>query len=230
MSRFAMAAVLAVALFVARGAAAEEHFVTPEMLDLRLIMIGPPAQNSAQTTAELEELRTLQRTRTEAQAAAARADAEETVFRFADVMGPNFTQERLPKIAALFAILVADEDVTTSAPKRDFGRPRPYLVATDIVPICPRSNSTAYPSGHATIGYYMGAILAAMVPERRDIILARSWQFAEHRLVCGVHYRTDIEAGRIAGTAMAAVALTRPEFRERFTEARAELRAALGLN
>jgi acid phosphatase (class A) len=225
-----MAAIFAVALVVSRGAAAQDHFVTPEVVDLRLILIGPPAQTSPQTMAEIEELRTIQRTRTEAQAAAARADAEESVFRFADVMGPSFTRERLPRTAALFAIMIEDEDVTTRAPKRDFGRQRPYLAASDIVPICPRSNSNAYPSGHATVGYYMGAVLAAMVPERRDAILARSWQYAEARLICGVHYRTDIEAGRIAGTAMAAVALANPQFRERFAEARTELRAALGLN
>jgi acid phosphatase (class A) len=225
-----MAAMLAAVLVVSRGAAAEDHFVTPEIVDLRLILIGPPAANSPQTAAELDELRAIQRNRTEAQAAAARADAEESVFRFADVMGPNFTRERLPRVAALFAIMIEDEDVVTRAPKRDFARPRPYLAAPEIVPICPRSNSNAYPSGHATVGYYMGAVLAAMVPERRDAILARSWQYAEARLICGVHYRTDIEAGRIAGTAMAAVALASPQFRERFAEARAELRAALGLN
>src|SRR5882672_1425825 len=109
MARWVMAAVFAVAFVVSRGAAAEDHFVTPEVLDLRLILIGPPAQTSPQTMAEIEELRTIQRTRTEAQAAAARADAEETVFRFADVMGASFTRERLPRIAALFAILVEDE-------------------------------------------------------------------------------------------------------------------------
>src|SRR5262249_46554847 len=157
--------------------------VTPENLNLNILLIAPPAQNSPQTTAELEELRTIQRTRTEAQAAAARADAEETVFRFADVMGPNFTPERLPHVAALFAILVEDEDVTTRAPKREFGRPRPYLASPDIVPICPRSNSNAYPSGHSTVGHYMAGVLAAMVPERRDAIMARAWRFAEARLV-----------------------------------------------
>src|SRR5262249_62009788 len=118
MSRWTMAAVLAVALFVSRGAAAEDHFVTPEILDLRLILIAPPAQNSPQTMADLEERRTIQRNRTEAQAAAARSGAGESGFRCADVMGPNLTRERLPPVAALFALPVADEASVTPALRR----------------------------------------------------------------------------------------------------------------
>lgn len=75
----------------------------------------------------------------------------------------------------------------------------------------------------------MGVVLAAMVPEQRAAIFARTAEFAESRLICGVHYRSDIEAGRIAGTVLAALAMTDPSFTGAFAAAKAELRAALGL-
>jgi acid phosphatase (class A) len=230
MKRRVMTVVLAAALVLAREAAAEEHFVTPAMVDLTILLIAPPAPGSAQAAAELEELRAIQRTRTPERVALARADVEESVWRFADVMGAAFVPERLPRVAALFAILVADVEVVTATPKRGFGRRRPYRVARDLEPACPRPGRNSYPSSHATAGHAMAGILAAMVPERRDAIMARASQFAESRLVCGVHYRSDIEAGRISGIAMAAAALASPGFQEPFAAARAELRAALGLN
>jgi acid phosphatase (class A) len=234
MSRRIVATAFAASLLFAHAAAAQQpqqqHFVTQENINLTLLLIAPPARDSAQTAAELEELRAIQRARTPERVALADADArQENVWRFAGVMGPSFTAERLPRVAALFAVVVADEDVTTEGPKHDFGRPRPYSVASDITTPCPRSGSGSYPSGHATVGYYMAGVLAAMVPERRDAIMARAWEFAESRLVCGVHYRSDLEAGRISGIAMAAVALSSPRFQGPFAEARAELRAALGL-
>jgi acid phosphatase (class A) len=44
-----------------------------------------------------------------------------------------------------------------------------------------------------------------------------------------VHYRSDIEAGRIARTVLAALAMNHPDFPREFAAARAELRATLGL-
>ena len=98
----------------------------------------------------------------------------------------------------------------------------------DLVPACHRSESGAYPSSHATAGYLMAIVLATMVPEQRDAVFARAQDYAESRLVCGVHHRRDIEAGRIAGTALAAVVRNDPKFKAEFAAARAELRGALG--
>ncbi len=42
----------------------------------------------------------------------------------------------------------------------------------------------------------MGVVLAAVMPDKAQIILARASEFGEHRLVCGVHFRSDIVAGQ----------------------------------
>ena len=33
--------------------------------------------------------------------------------------------------------------------------------------------------------------------------MVRAWEYCHNRLVCGIHYPIDIEAGRIAGTVIA---------------------------
>jgi acid phosphatase (class A) len=47
--------------------------------------------------------------------------------------------------------------------------------------------------------------------------------------VGGIHYPSDIEMGRIAGTVIAQTISTHPDFSQEFEAAKAELRAALGL-
>src|SRR5260221_1299460 len=72
-------------------AADAKPFITAENLDLASLLPPPPANDSAQTRAELGEVLTLQVTRTPEMEARAKADAVEDIWRFADIVGPKFT-------------------------------------------------------------------------------------------------------------------------------------------
>ncbi|HEX7416538.1 MAG TPA: hypothetical protein VF315_00670 [Steroidobacteraceae bacterium] len=48
-------------------------------------------------------------------------------------------------------------------------------------------------------------------------------------MVGGVHYGSDVQAGRIAGSVLAALLFDSPAFQRDAAAARAELRQALGL-
>jgi acid phosphatase (class A) len=207
--------------------AAAPYFLSRETVNLSQLLAPPPGSQDAPTTADLEELRQLQRTRTPERVAVARADQDESLLRFLLVFSKPLTAEHLPKTVALFKHLAADAEFATGPAKKRFARPRPDTVAGDLTPACHRSASGAYPSSHATAGYLMGIVLAAMVPEQRDAIFTRTQDYAESRLVCGVHHRSDIEAGRIAGTVLAAVMMNDPKFKAAFAAARTELRGAL---
>ncbi len=109
-------------------------------------------------------------------------------------------------------------------------RPRPHLYSDLVKPVVPLPKSKwSYPSGHATVGTLMGIVLSNMLPEKRAQIMARAWEFGHNRLVGGIHYASDIEMGRIAGTVIAQTISTHPDFLQEFEAAKAELRAALGL-
>jgi acid phosphatase (class A) len=68
-----------------------------------------------------------------------------------------------------------------------------------------------------------------MLPEKRAAIFARAEVYAEHRIVMGVHFPSDVEAGDVAGTVIAAEIMQDPEWRQGYEAARLELRHALGL-
>lgn len=65
-----------------------------------------------------------------------------------------------------------------------------------------------------------------MIPEKAQAILARARDYAENRMVCGMHYRSDIVAGEVLGTTVARELLNNPAYRLEFDAAEKELKAA----
>lgn len=218
-------------LVIGSAAQAEDAkpFVTNKDIDLTMILPPPPANDSAQTKAELGEVLTLQVTRTPEMVASAVADSEENVWRFANVMGPNFNKEKLPKFSAFFDRVVETEGAVVDPAKDVWKRPRPHQLSDLVKPVVKLSSSGSWPSGHATVGTMMGIILADMVPEKRAEIMARAAEYAHNREVGGIHYASDVEMGKISGSVIAAVLLNRDDFKAEYEVARAELRSDLGM-
>jgi acid phosphatase (class A) len=231
MKRYASLAAGLLLLIVGSAAQAEDAqpFVTNKDVDLTMILPPPPANDSVQTKAELGEVLTLQVTRTPEMVASAVADAEENVWRFANVMGPKFNKETLPKFSAFFDRVVATEGAVVDPAKDVWQRPRPHQLSDLVKPAVKLSSSGSWPSGHATVGTMMGIILSDMVPEKRAEIMARAAEYAHNREVGGIHYASDIEMGRISGSVIAAVLLNRDDFKAEYEVARAELRSDLGM-
>ena len=206
------------------------YYIDPLQLHLNLILPLPPARDSAITAAELAELHRIESTRTPAQITQAQADdKEEDIFIFKSVLGPRFTAEALPITAALSAHVRNDESAASPL-KNIFRRPRPYQIDSDLHPVCPlNAGPTSYPSGHSLSGYLLALTLVQLVPEKRQEIFDRADQYAHNRLVCGVHYVTDIEASRMVAYAIFGSLTASPRFQRDLATAQEETRHQLGL-
>jgi acid phosphatase (class A) len=206
------------------------NFTTPDRRpDLATLLPPPPAPGSPADRADLAALLAAQAARTPAMEEAARADTEETVFRFLAGMGITPDPAALPATASLFARLHADESVLVGPVKRRWHRPRPFAASPAVRPCVTRPWSASYPSGHAAFAYAAAEALADILPEWQDAIRARAATYARDRVVCGVHYPSDIEAGRLAGLAIAAAMRDDARYRAALAAARPELRRVLGL-
>jgi acid phosphatase (class A) len=246
---FARLALLAAPLFtllLAGCAAVQEHggtaaaarvldaaspYFDARTLDLSRILPPPPADDSVITRGEIELMLKIQQERTPEEKARAQADASYSVFRFADALGnPEvFNAKSLPKTNSLFRKVTYEEGAVVQAGKRGFKRPRPFLLEPRIEPVVKKPTNASYPSGHAMWSRVVGLLLADMLPEYSDRIMARADDYAFHRVVAGVHYPSDVDAGKYAGTALAAFLLASPPFQPDYAAAKQELRAALGL-
>jgi acid phosphatase (class A) len=200
-------------------------------VDLYRLLPPPPAAGSSQERAELDELLHLQATRTALEVQRAREDATLSIFRFTDALGtpPKFNPQQLPLTAELFARIGREEGLFMNPAKNAFGRPRPFVTDKQLAPIVAEPPSASYPSGHSTWAVACAIVLADMVPERRAQIFARADEYAHNREVGGVHYPSDVSAGHLAGTVLAAALFAQPRFIADELVAATELRAALGL-
>jgi acid phosphatase (class A) len=157
-------------------------------------------------------------------------DDKISVFQFASaILGPKFTLANLPLTEEFFRHLAKDGISIFNVAKERWNRTRPFLVSTEVKACSDYAASGAYPSGHSIFGYMTAIVLADMVPEKKAEFFERAAQYAGNRMVCGIHYRSDIEAGRIGGTVIAAFAMQNPRFQKEFEGVRKEVRKTLGL-
>jgi acid phosphatase (class A) len=207
------------------------YYIDPAVLDLAALVPDPPTVGSSAQKAELQQLHEIERSRTPEQVTAAKADEdEEDLFAYQSVLGAGFNPQALPLTAELGAHVKNEQSVAGSALKAVFQRPRPYQTDKTLHPVCGLTEApNSYPSGHALTGYLEGLALAEMVPERRTEILARADDYAHNRLVCGVHYPSDIEASRRVAYVVFGYMMATPRFEHDLAAAKAEIRAKLGM-
>jgi len=231
MNAFRWICVLCFGLLAASAAAKDAVFATPEQTHPLNILAAPPAEGSEQQKQELAELHKIESERTAAQAAQAGFDDEhEDFFLFQSVLGEKFAAENLPLTAAFGKEISADESGNAAAAKGFFHRAHPYTVDATLKPVCKtKTKPDSYPSGHTLVGWLLGLALVEMIPEKREEILARAEDYGHNRLVCGVHFPSDVQASKLLGYAAHAVEMQNPQFRAELAAAKAEVRARLGL-
>jgi acid phosphatase (class A) len=146
---------------------------------------------------------------------------------FSCALGVELTPARAPVLRRMLERMALDADAVEGAAKRYYRRPRPFV--ENGGPICVEAEdwlrrSYSYPSGHSTYSWAVGMALAEIAPDRAEPVLARARAYAESRVVCGVHYESDIQAGRITATAVFAALKADAAFRRDLAHARLELK------
>ncbi|HSS15319.1 MAG TPA: phosphatase PAP2 family protein [Rhizomicrobium sp.] len=197
----------------------------PSQIDASRLLPPPPAPGSVEEKAEFDELRAIAARSTAEQRAMAKKDAEdETPDIFNAAIG--FDVATRPQTFKLLGMVVDEEDADTKGAKAFFHRDRPYAADPSLktcTPVKPGKAANSYPSGHSSLAFSMGVVLASLMPEKSQAILARSAEYAEHRLVCGVHFRSDIVAGQQFGTVLGLRLMQNPQFQAQMKLARVEL-------
>jgi acid phosphatase (class A) len=211
---------------------ARAAMLDPTEIDAARLLPPPPAVDSSRAKAEVAELHAIASASSPALIEAARRDdGDEKPDLFNAALGFDLTA--LPATSKMLNDVLKEEDTDSKTAKAYFHRDRPWIVDASIktcVPVKPGPAANSYPSGHTSLAFSMGVVLAALMPEKAQAILARAAEFGEHRLVCGVHFRSDIAAGQQFGTVLALQLMEKPTFKAEMDAARAELHAAHYVN
>ncbi|MGQ0532829.1 MAG: acid phosphatase [Caulobacteraceae bacterium] len=197
-------------------------------VDATVFLPPPPAANGALELAERGIVRGPWSAERRAQAL--EDNAIDPFAAFDSVMGATFTAANFPATFAVLDHAGRAAGFAGDPVKFLYRRARPFLSDSAIVP-CIRNDerlraSFSYPSGHAALGWGWALVLAELVPSRADAIIDRGRDFTWSRVVCGVHYPSDVEAGRTVAAAAIARLHADPDFQREFAAAREELAAA----
>lgn len=191
----------------------------------------PPAKGSAGYEADVAVYRDSTKLRDTARWRLAAADADvgfpHAAGTFSCALGVPISQAGMPTLYTLLQRVVVDAGQSTLAAKDKYQRERPFTLFDD--PICVPNDvavlrkNGGYPSGHASVGWVWALILTEIAPDRTDPLLRRGYEFGQSRVVCGVHWQSDIDTARVVGAAVYARLHAEPEFMADVAAARAEV-------
>lgn len=152
---------------------------------------------------------------------------------FSCAVGVALTPENSPRLLHVVQRASADAGMQAGRAKDVFQRERPYVI--DQGPVCQDPEelvdrrtgraSYDYPSGHSTLGWTWGVVLAGAAPNRAQQILERARAYGESRFVCGMHNASAVESGRATALATMALVQTKAEYQADLAAAREELEA-----
>ena len=148
---------------------------------------------------------------------------------FSCSVGVSLTPENSPTLMSILQRTTLDAGLAAEAAKQLYRRTRPFLHNPGNICIDREggiAKSFDYPSGHASLGWTAGLVIAQLAPDHATPVLARGRAYGESRVVCGVHNMSAVEAGRTNAAGVFAALQGSDEYRAALDKARAELAAA----
>ncbi len=209
-------------------------YLQPEVLPNSLVLIPPPpAAGSAALALDEGVSRKSLALRGTPRWELATEDANLMFPRaagaFSCALDAPITEQDTPHLYMLLRRTLADAGLSTYTAKNQYQRTRPFVVNKE--PTCTPDEEAhlkkdgSYPSGHTALGWAWALILSEIAPERADAILARGRAFGQSRIICNVHWHSDVVEGRFMGAAAVARLHADPAFRAEMEAAKAELAA-----
>lgn len=207
-------------------------YLQPEALPNSLALLPPPpAEGSAALALDEEVSRKSLALRGTPRWELAIEDANLMFPRaagtFSCALGAPITEPDTPNLYMLLRRTLADAGLSTYAAKNHYQRKRAFMVNGQ--PTCTPDEEEhlrkdgSYPSGHTALGWAWALILSEIAPERADAIFARGRAFGESRVICNVHWHSDVVEGRFMGAAAVARLHADPAFLAELEAAKAEL-------
>lgn len=154
------------------------------------------------------------------------------VKSFESTLGIEISEAKTPSLYVLMRRVLTDAALSVYAAKNKYQRQRPFM--TNNAPVCtPKDEAIlrkdgSYPSGHSSVGWAWALVFAEIFPDKTDAILQRGYAFGESRVICNVHWHSDVEMGRIMGTAAVARLHANPTFQRNLATAKEEVKKLTG--
>jgi membrane-associated phospholipid phosphatase len=216
-SRSLASSVAAVWLIMAAGIARVEAagdqptWILPTVRDLKT---APPPTGEA-AAGELTALRAMVGNRSDSEIAQARWwDVGGPVYRWNEIavremLTHSVTVPLAPRNLALIHAAIHDAVASALANKKSYARERPFAIDPQIAAVLPVPSSVSYPSDFGAAAGAASELLAYLFPADADRIRKLAMEAAQSRVIAGLEFPSDAEAGLDLGRQVAARAIER---------------------
>lgn len=204
-----------------------------DLVNSLTLLPGPPALGSPEHAADDTAYSAARKAANGVRWQQAARDAElrfpQASSAFSCALGVPITPEGTPHLNMLMRRTLADAGLATYRAKDHYKRQRPFMAASDS--ICTPAEEASlrkdgsYPSGHASLGWAWGLVLTEVSPERANALAQRAYAFGQSRVACGVHWQSDVDAGRLVASAVVAQLHSNADFVAQLGAARKEVAA-----
>jgi acid phosphatase (class A) len=194
----------------------------------------PPAAGSPAFAADERAYRSTRALRDTPRWALAVKDANlkfpDAASAFACAAGAEISEAESPHLYVLLRRTLMDGGLATYTAKNHYQRQRPF-VAFKETSCTPQEEAMlakdgSYPSGHSAVGWTWALILSELAPDRANAILQRGYAFGQSRVICGVHWQSDVTEGRVVAAGAVARLHADSAFNADLQAAKKELAAA----
>ena len=125
---------------------------------------------------------------------------------FSKVLGHEISASKTPAIYELLQRVHPSGNAATQKAKAAFRRQRPYVYMNEPTSYPDDEaglyDTGSYPSGHASGSWLMGLVLSEVTRSHQDEILARAYEYGQGRVITGYHWQSDVNYGRVVGSAV----------------------------
>lgn len=187
-----------------------DGYLSEDEIPNSLILIPPPPKhNSKAFVIDLEYAKKMDDSKNHIRLRQAANDAilsfPDAIKSFELTLGIEISEKQTPNFYTLLRRIMTDAGFSTYAAKNYYNRKRPFVI--NNMKTCTSEqeeilrNVGSYPSGHAAIGWAWAIVFSELFPSKKNVILKRGYDFGESRIICNVHWYSDVAMGRIMGKA-----------------------------
>lgn len=160
----------------------------------------------------------------------ANSEPKVMVTTFSCALGVPINDTDTPNLSRMMRRVYMDAAYSTDTAKKEYKRERPFMIHKEGTCTPAEedylSKDPSYPSGHTAVGSAWALALAEAAPDRADALVVRGRAFGESRMVCNMHWQSDVLQSRVLAAAVMARLRSESAFRADMEAARKDIAAA----
>ena len=154
----------------------------------------------------------------------AKYNIDKMCLHFSEAFGLQLSSAKTPAIYNLLYRALTTIGYGTYRCKSHYRRVRPFQYFNEEPASGENLTDPSYPSAHTTRGWATALLLVAIHPGAQNALLKRGYEFGQSRVIVGVHWQSDVDAGRLVASACLARLLANTDFLHDLAAAQEEYR------